>query len=265
MKYGISRMVPRKVRGRKTEIRLPGIHYRLSTEIAYLLFLRRILAVARRYVNGTILPEYRRELAVIFDAEPASSSMRQFLNAIVSEVLGRINQLLRVAAAHHTKQFMGMAKEALGVDLSGIVSEEDLTEYLDLVSQRNATLIKGMTDDLVKNVQTAVLNSVIQGNSHAKLKGELVDILRVSDNRAKLIARDQTAKLNSDLTRRRHRDAGIDDYIWRTAEDERVRARHRPLDGQRYSYGEPTGAEDGLPPGQPIQCRCVALGVVVFD
>jgi SPP1 gp7 family putative phage head morphogenesis protein len=86
----------------------------------------------------------------------------------------------------------------------------------------------------------------------------------MSDNRAKLIARDQTAKLNSDLNRFRQDQAGVDKYVWRTSQDERVRARHRGLEGKVYEWGEPTGAEDGLPPGQPIQCRCVAQGVVEF-
>jgi uncharacterized protein with gpF-like domain len=39
---------------------------------------------------------------------------------------------------------------------------------------------------------------------------------------------------------------------------------HRSLDGKVYEYGKPTGAEQGLPPGQPINCRCVARGIVEF-
>ena len=58
--------------------------------------------------------------------------------------------------------------------------------------------------------------------------------------------------------------AGIEKYTWRTSQDELVRPRHARLEGNVYRYGEPTGAEDGLPPGQPIQCRCVAQAIVSF-
>ena len=54
-------------------------------------------------------------------------------------------------------------------------------------------------------------------------------------------------------------------YTWMTSRDERVRPRHKELDGKEYEYGKPTGAEDGLPPGQPIMCRCVARGIVEID
>ena len=79
-----------------------------------------------------------------------------------------------------------------------------------------------------------------------------------ADARARLIARDQTAKLNSELSGLRHKAAGFTRYTWATSGDERVRAEHADLDGNIYKYDEPTDEQDGLPPGQPIQCRCIA-------
>ena len=79
-----------------------------------------------------------------------------------------------------------------------------------------------------------------------------------ADARARLIARDQTAKLNSELSGLRHKAAGFTRYTWATSGDERVRAEHADLDGNIYQYDEPTDEQDGLPPGQPIQCRCIA-------
>ena len=96
------------------------------------------------------------------------------------------------------------------------------------------------------------------------LRARLKADFGIADKRAALIAQDQTAKLNSDLNRIRQEQAGVTSYEWRTSRDERVRERHRKLDGTVYKWGEPTGAEEGLPPGKPIRCRCVALGVVDF-
>ena len=159
---------------------------------------------------------------------------------------------------------MAAARRAFGIDLSSVVREEDLEGYLEQAALRNAALIRGMADDLLKRVAQETTSALINGESVAQLQKRLRHQLEVSDSRARLIARDQTSKLTSDLNRIRHEQAGIEKYIWRTSMDERVRARHAKLEGKVYKYGEPTGAEQGLPPGQPIQCRCTAQGVVEF-
>ena len=108
------------------------------------------------------------------------------------------------------------------------------------------------------------VSAVLSGDTSANLRKTLAREFGLSDSRAKLIARDQIGKTTADLNRLRHQQAGITEYDWSTAADERVRPLHRALNGRRYKYGEPTGAEGGLPPGQPVQCRCVALAVVEF-
>jgi SPP1 gp7 family putative phage head morphogenesis protein len=56
----------------------------------------------------------------------------------------------------------------------------------------------------------------------------------------------------------RHKAAGFTKYQWTTSGDERVREEHVDLDGNIYRYDEPTDEQDGLQPGQPINCRCLA-------
>lgn len=82
----------------------------------------------------------------------------------------------------------------------------------------------------------------------------------VSQSRAELIARDQTLKLNGQITQTRQENAGISSYIWSTSLDERVRETHAAHEGQTFSWSSPpsdTGA-----PGQDFQCRCVGLPVI---
>mgnify|MGYP000156213867 CR=1 FL=1 len=93
-------------------------------------------------------------------------------------------------------------------------------------------------------------------------KGDTVKINTSEGHRDVTIIK--VGKFNADLNRIRHEQAGVTEYEWMTSRDERVRARHRKLHGTVYTYGKPTGAESGLPPGQPIRCRCVARAVVRF-
>ena len=81
---------------------------------------------------------------------------------------------------------------------------------------------------------------------------------------ADLIARDQTLRLNAELTRERQTAVGIEKFIWSTSGDERVRESHADLDGKTFSWDDlPTvDDEDDVMPGANYQCRCAALAVV---
>ena len=84
--------------------------------------------------------------------------------------------------------------------------------------------------------------------------------------RAQLLARDQVLKLNNSVTQARHQAAGVTEYIWRTSRDERVRSRHKELEGTQQAYASPpivdrrTGRR--AHPGGDYQCRCTAEPII---
>lgn len=264
MTFDIRQAVP-KPKG--TRILVPIIQPSLGFERAYLAELRKLEKGAATAVREIIIPAYVRspmtDRATIGDADSAAfGSFSSLLQALQLMVTRRVRELLGLEVQRHTRDWLGKAKRAFGVDLRGAIQEEKLEGYLEAAGLRNAGLIKGLTDDLIKRVQQDTLDALINGEAVSKLQARVKHSLDVSDSRARLIARDQTSKLNSDLNKQRQQELGINSYIWRTSMDERVRARHAALEGNKYRYDEPTGAENGLPPGQPIQCRCVAQAVV---
>jgi len=142
--------------------------------------------------------------------------------------------------------------------------EKDLTEKAGAISDRqkldafvfnNTALIRNVADEIKLRVYEEVSKPP---EGLEPLNKRIQDATGFSDARAKLIARDQTAKLGSELSAMRHVAAGFTRYTWATSGDERVRQEHQDLDGKIYAYGEATDEEEGLPPGQPIQCRCIA-------
>ena len=134
----------------------------------------------------------------------------------------------------------------------------DVTDILKNARKKNVELITKMTDQ-----QRTMAAEELGSDSEEPLAKRLEEKLGISKKRAKIIARDQTSKVNSQLSEERHKAAGAEKYRWDSSGDERVRPLHKALDGNIYEYGEPTGAEEGLPPGQPILCRCVAIAI--FD
>jgi SPP1 gp7 family putative phage head morphogenesis protein len=92
----------------------------------------------------------------------------------------------------------------------------------------------------------------------------------VEKDRALFIARDQTSKLNADLTKQQQADAGVEEYVWDSSGDSRVRPCHAALNGKTFNWNDPpemwyetkkgrvnTGRR--CHPGEDYQCRCVAL------
>lgn len=261
MKYNLANMV--KSRRPGTSAQVPVIAVPLGLERSILAQVRRIEHEVARGIREVIIPKYQQKLTT--DADEASfDALRLLVGAMVRAASEQVSQLLKLEGMRHTKAWMAAARRAFSIDLSSVVREEDLEGYLEQAALRNATLIRGMSDDLLKRVAQETTTALINGESVAQLQQRLKHQLEVSDSRARLIARDQTSKLTSDLNRIRHEQAGIEKYTWRTSQDERVRPRHAKLEGNVYRYGEPTGAEEGLPPGQPIQCRCVAQAIVEF-
>lgn len=188
-------------------------------------------------------------------------TMAAHLGRIAAEM---VNRILRREAGRHTEKWKRQVRAALGIDLEAVVRQEDLTEALDAAVKRSASLITGLSDETAAGVEKLTRQALTQGRSAQNLRKDLTKQFGIADRRAKVIARDQLATLNSDLNRLRHEQAGVTTYQWTTSHDERVRPLHRRLDGARYRYGESTGAEGGLAPGQPIMCRCVARAVVEF-
>lgn len=270
--YRLNQMV-KKPKG--TEVLFGPVEVPLATELTYRKLLNKILAAMATEVRTSIIPavqadknaaraETRRSRQ--FDAPDESWFAR--LKALTAELIERnrplVEDIFKLEAKKHDSDFMDQAKRKLGIDLSAVVREEDIEDHIRMATDRNVALIRNLTEEALNRIQQSVYNNSLGGGSVKDLKEKLVKDFGMSSKRAKIIARDQTSKFNGELTKVRQQQAGVDEYEWSTSHDERVRDLHRSLDGKRYKWGERTGAEDGLPPGQPILCRCVALAVITW-
>jgi len=173
------------------------------------------------------------------------------------------------------KQAQKFYKGLLGVEF--ITTEPWEKETIDVWTERNLSLIRGLSDEYIKNISGIVADGVLEGATAKEIEQRLLaEGKKIKGYRARLIARDQVGKLNGVLTKRRMADAGISMYEWSTAGDERVRARHKPLDNKLCRWDDDTvysddkgvtwksrssiGAFAGIP-GQDMQCRCTASPV----
>lgn len=143
--------------------------------------------------------------------------------------------------------------------------------FSDIVST-NAELIKSMPTSVAKEVTKHVAAKAIEGLRPEALLEHIREVApQISENRAKLIARTETAKTMAAITETRATNLGLKFYRWETSCDQRVRSSHKHMQGVICSFENPPNPEalDGKKsqfgnygPGTVPNCRCYASPVI---
>jgi SPP1 gp7 family putative phage head morphogenesis protein len=171
-----------------------------------------------------------------------------------------LDDLARQAAAvdaFATGQQIRVIEQLVAVDVTR-GGRADLRALHREWARVNVDLIKSIESKYFDEITDLVVRQVQDGR--VDLQKIIADRYGVSRSRAKLIARDQTAKLNSRITERRQRELGVTRYVWSTSGDERVRPEHQRLDGKTRRWDDPHPTEGH--PGWAVQCRCTAAPVL---
>lgn len=158
---------------------------------------------------------------------------------------------------------------SLGVDMTAIFDDKVVFDAAELMSVEARGLITTIPGEYLDGVTRAVLDNYqqIQQPEGRSLAEQIQHLAGVSDSRARIIARDQTSKINTAINQARQQEVGIEEYIWRTRKDARVvgkpgglypngnrtHGNHWEREGQVYRWDQPP--VDGHP-GYAINCRC---------
>jgi SPP1 gp7 family putative phage head morphogenesis protein len=198
--------------------------------------------------------------------------MRRAMDKIAREMVDPTDRTIKQMIAlgpqinrYNKDEWRQLVRSQYGVD----PTKEDPERFNALLAQwsrNNALLIKDIPTKTMNQIQQLSTQALLSGKTVSDMTSEVYDIMAertdVTDSRAKLIARDQVAKLNGQLTQQRQRDIGVEGYIWRTVGDERVRDTHEEVDGQYFSWDNPPSETDDNHPGEDYQCRCWAEPVL---
>ena len=159
-------------------------------------------------------------------------------------------------------------KRDLGIDV--FVDNSELRDYVQASIYDNVRLIESIPTQYLTQVDSIVMTNVRAGGRPSAIAKLLQGQFGVTERRAKLIARDQSNKINSNLSQMRQTAAGFEYFRWETSHDERVRDRHEDVAKRVTAYGRgifrydnPPVVDQNVPqkPGEPIQCRCIAIPV----
>lgn len=252
-----------------------------KAEAAYRADLQNIVNMMRQVTEARLLPALK-QYAPEFERKRAGDSLQMtdrwandFVNIfdLMSKDLGQIDELSRRLAATavnrqaaQTDQQLasGLSKSlGIGIDVANTIKGLNVGTEISAATAVNVDLIKSLPSQYLDKTRSLVLNGAAQGRRHEDLAEDIKKQLNVSETRAKLIARDQMAKVNASITEAKQQALGIIEYEWSTAGDERVRESHADNDGKIFRWDSPP-AETGHP-GDDVNCRCVAIPIINFD
>lgn len=176
----------------------------------------------------------------------------------------KIDKLANLTKKLSIKEWKKVVHATLGVDITedyymGEFYREALTRW----TSENVNLIKTIPMDTLGDMKMIVQADFISGKSITEVMKDLQNAYHLTRSKARFLARDQIAKLNSQVTKMQHEAAGVSEYVWSDSGDGRVRDRHRELNGKTFKWSDPPVVDKKTGrrahPGQDYQCRCIAL------
>ena len=133
----------------------------------------------------------------------------------------------------------------------------------------NAELIRSIPIDMAQWAARYTAARQQQGERAEEIAKEIrAKLPHLTRNKARLIARTETAKAETAITRGRSEMLDIPWYVWETSRDQRVRKSHKNMQGVICFWNDPPAPEAliGEPstlghygPGESPNCRCPAL------
>lgn len=181
---------------------------------------------------------------------------------------GKIEAMAKLTRKLSIREWKKAVKATLGIDLmDDYYTGELYRELMERWVNENVSLIKTIPQDSLGKMRQIVLEGYKKGETTTAIVKKIQKAYSVDRRHAQLLARDQIAKLNSNIAQKQQRDAGVEEYIWSTSGDSRVREDHARLNNKRFRWDDPpvvdrkTGRR--AHPGEDYQCRCVPIAV--FD
>lgn len=272
-----------KANGRGSKLRrrkprhLKPVRPSRANELWYKAELLKVVKHLKALSRELIVPELRAMAdaarvsdSMIHDALPHRSLESAFSK--VAQRMGGIDATAQRLADLAVQKNLGAVDERLtasikasvSVDVSGFLARSGpIRDAMAAATKANVELITSIPAQYLEKVGQAVESNFVEGVRWEDLAKAVERVGDVTESRAKLIARDQTSKMNSAFNEVRQTSLGIDQYTWQTSGDERVREEHAANDGQVFRWDTPP-ANTGHP-GEDVQCRCVAVPFFDLD
>lgn len=278
----VQQQVKSRFKGKKRLKSKVAVRYKQNTEREYVRIvnscmealrksldeeMEKVIATARINNDGF----HADETEDIMDAiEKAFWKISEKNDKLMDGLQDKLDYLAGLSRKLSISEWKRVCKKTLGID---ILSDYYMGSFYRLVMDdwvnSNVDLIKSVKDKSLSSMKSIVKQGFLDGRTTTAIMKDIHRSYDMDKRHARFIARDQMAKLNSELTRMQQEDAGVSQYTWSDSGDGRVRARHKELDGKVFRWDDPpivdkkTGRR--CHPGQDYRCRCCAIPFFDID
>jgi SPP1 gp7 family putative phage head morphogenesis protein len=138
----------------------------------------------------------------------------------------------------------------------------------------NARLISGVPDEIASKISNFAAKSALEGKRSEAVLAEIKRYApHISESKARLIARTETAKAQSQISQVRAMAVGSVYYRWETSHDQRVRSSHAHMQGVICDFRHPPAPEriigekslGNYNAGCIFNCRCIAQPIIDYE
>lgn len=190
-----------------------------------------------------------------------AETIRPWAEAVGSRMVADVN-------ARDHRAWMA-ASRRIGQQLRTDIDTGPVGEVMRARLADQVDLITSLPREAAERVHRMTLERISNGKRAASLADEIMRTGAVTRSRANTIARTETSRTATELTRARALSVGSTHFVWRTVGDSDVRDDHKKLDGKVFAWDDPpvsdsrTGARSL--PGAIYNCRCYARPVIADE
>lgn len=199
----------------------------------------------------------RNEPAMQKALQNYSEQLTPWATRQATKMLEQVNKSNKAAYNRASKQMGKAIKVGVGQADTGKAAIALLNEQV--------ALIKSIPLEAGLRAQNIAAENFLQGNRAIPdqsviddLKEQMGMSTEVATNRARLIARTETARANASFVQARAAAVGVTHYVWRTTMDGAERKSHAQMNGKIIAYDTPPTLSDGTSghAGTFPNCRC---------
>jgi SPP1 gp7 family putative phage head morphogenesis protein len=252
----------RDLRAPRRRKRLPPPNPPDAVTLRYAAEIKRLLRPVHALIRREVLPLLETAPGLTLDS-PQIFDLKTLLYQAIHALLRdtRTFELLKRIGSLVSKHATSELTRVMGIPLTDVVSQQTLETF----ARENVAKITSLATSELDRVYETITVAQVKGLRVEELRDNIVEQFGVSESYGALLARDQTLKLNGQISEQRQTEVGIVRYRWSTSKDSRVREEHRELDGTEQRWAEaPVTSKDGRRnhPGRDFQCRCVAVPII---
>ena len=274
-----------KAQVKKLTKNVPATRYPRKIENNYATIINRNVysweRTAKEFVNTHLRPYVIGGVSTLNDDDKNEDKGKkhygQAWNELIAAYLSQLNidiqkqfspeltysNVYRFVAAVNQFELANVKVQVGAIGVNPIANNADIQAMLNMKIKQNVALIKSLNGKYAMDLENDIYRILEEGGGVSALTEAIVKRTGMAIKHARLIATDQTGKILGQLNAYRSTKAGAKYYIWQSMEDNRVRPAHQELDQTMQKYNDAGSGDGGLMPGEPINCRCVALPV--FD